>query len=549
MPCALGGAKSLGSDGCWPSPAAGSIAPDFVVAQRLVADRYRLERLLGGGGMATVWAGHDLRLDRPVAIKELSGEGLRQPMALERFDREARAVGRLSHPNVVSVYDVGTQNRQPYLVMELVEGPTVATLLADGPLPVADVLAMASQICDGLAAAHAAGIIHRDIKPANLIVTAAGEVKICDFGVARMLDPPGNTSLTGPATAWGSPNYMAPEQINGDPIDRRTDLYALGCTMYAMLTGAPPFTRGGTFGVLHQHITAPPESLRLRRTDVPTLVETLVCDLLAKTLEQRPSDARAVRARIAAAQADLALAGARAVLLRSVSPQSAATPTPQAVVPIHEPRLSPNTGSRTSTPKRRRRTVVALAAAAIAVAGAATIVPMLQTETVRAAGPSEPSTSTATSPAAAAVAPPIPARSSGTSPSAAPPPSTRGRAAHTATPTRPPPRTAAVLDPITALRQTISQQVTDGSLKVDAATDLNHMVDDLAKTIATGNTGEVTNKIKALRAKLTTLKKGRQLSDTGYRALNIAVDQVAADQPQPSKTPAPPPPPPPSPHQ
>jgi len=123
--------------------------------------------------------------------------------------------------------------------------------------------------------------------------------------------------------------------------------------------------------------------------------------------------------------------------------------------------------------------------------------------------------------------------------------STRGRAAHTATPTRPPPSTAPVTDPITALRQAISQQVTAGSLKADAATDLNHMVDDLAKTIATGNTGEVTNKIKALRAKLTTLNKGHQLSDTGYRALNTAVDQVAADQPQPSKAP---PPPPPSPH-
>jgi serine/threonine-protein kinase len=132
--------------------------------------------------------------------------------------------------------------------------------------------------------------------------------------------------------------------------------------------------------------------------------------------------------------------------------------------------------------------------------------------------------------------------------SAVPPSSTRSRAAQTATPTRPPPRTAPVIDPITALRQTISQQVTTGNLKADAATELNHMVDDLVKTIATGNTADVMNKIKALRAKLTTLNKGGQLSDTGYRALSTAVDQVAADQPQTSKAPAPPPPPPPSPH-
>lgn len=520
---------------------------ESVAADRLLGGRYRVERLLGGGGMATVWRGRDLRLDRPVAIKELSGEGLRQPMALERFDREARAVGRLSHPNVVSVYDVGTHDGQPYLVMELVEGPTVATLLADGPLPVADVLAMGSQVCDGLAAAHAAGIIHRDIKPANLIVTPGSVVKICDFGVARLLDPSANTNLTGPATAWGSPNYMAPEQINGGPIDRRTDLYALGCTMYAMLTGAPPFTTGGTFGVLHEHMTKPPESLRLRRTEVPPQVEALVHDLLAKTPDERPSDARVVRARIVAAQADLALASARAVLLRTAAPPAAAAPATQATVSSEEPPAGPNTGSQTPTTKSRRRTIAAVAAATIAVAAATTLLPMLRTETGRVAGLwTEPSTPAATSPAAAAVAPPTPARSLGTSPSgtspsgmspsatpqSATPPSAapRTRATHTATPTSPPPPRT---DPITALRQTIGQQVTAGSLKADAANDLNHMVDDLAHTVATGNTGDVTNKIKALRAKLTTLNKEGKLSDDGYRALNTAVDQIAADQGQP----------------
>ena len=251
--------------------------------------------------------------------RQLSGEGLRQPMALQRFDREARAVGRLSHPNVVSVYDVGTQDGQPYLVMELVEGPTVATLLADGPLPVADVLAMGSQVCDGLAAAHAAGIIHRDIKPANLIVTPSGVVKICDFGVARLLDPSANPNLTGPAIAWGSPNYMAPEQINGGPIDRRTDLYALGCTMYAMLTGAPPFTGGGTFDILHQHLTSHRSRCACADPRCHRRWRRWSRDLLAKTPDERPSDARVVRARIVAAQADLALAGARAVLLRSAA--------------------------------------------------------------------------------------------------------------------------------------------------------------------------------------------------------------------------------------
>jgi eukaryotic-like serine/threonine-protein kinase len=519
--------------------------PEFVVAHRLFGDRYRLDRFLGGGGMATVWGGRDLRLDRPIAIKELSGEGLRQPMALERFDREARAVGRLSHPNVVSVYDVGTQDGLPFLVLELVEGPTVATLLANGPLPVADVLAMGSQVCDGLAAAHAAGIIHRDIKPANLIVTPSGVVKICDFGVARLLDSSGNTNLTGPATAWGSPNYMAPEQINGGLIDLRTDLYALGCTLYAMLTGAPPFTGDGTFAVLQQHVTRPPASLRLRRTDVPMQVEALVCDLLAKTPEERPSDARVVRARIAAAQADLALAAARAVLLRSAAPAAGATPA-QATISIDKPQPGKNAASRAPTSRCRRRNTVALAGAAVVMAVAATMVPIFWAETGRVAGPATgPIASATTSAATAAVAAPTPAQSLSASPSARTGAAHIATATHTASPTPPPPRT----DPITALRQAIAEQVTAGSLNVAAATDLNHMVDDLAHTIATGNTTDVTNKIKALRAKLTTLNKERKLSDPGYRVLNTAVDQVAADQPQPSSPAAPPPPPPPSPHQ
>jgi eukaryotic-like serine/threonine-protein kinase len=508
------------------APAAvGSPVRESVAPERLLDGRYRIERLLGNGGMAAVWRGRDLRLDRPVAIKELVGEGLRQPMALERFDREARAVGRLSHPNVVSVYDVGTQDGRPYLVMELVDGPTVATLLAGGPLPIADVLTVGSQVSDGLAAAHAAGIIHRDIKPSNLIVTPGGVVKICDFGVARLLDPSASANLTGPATAWGSPHYMAPEQISGGPLDRRADLYALGCTMYAMLTGTPPFTADGPFGVLHQHITQPPESVRLRRPEVPLQVEALVADLLAKRPDERPFDARVVRERIVTARADPAVAAARSVQLRSAAPPVGAAPAAQATLPVtEEPPAGLKTGSGTPTTKRRRWAITAVAAAAITVAGAAIVLAMLRTET----GPvarvwTGPSASPVTSPAPAAVASPTLARSTGTAPPDTPP---RSRTAHSATTTRPPTRA----DPITGLRQAIGQQVTAGSLKADTANDLYHMVNDLAKTIATGNTDEVANKIKALRAKLTTLNREGKLSDDGYRVLNTAVNQVAADQ-------------------
>ncbi len=475
--------------------------------------------------MAAVWRGRDLRLDRPVAIKQLSGEALGQPMALQRFDREARAVGRLSHPNVVSLHDAGTQDGQPYLVMELVDGPTVATLLNDGPLSVGDVLAMASQVCDGLDAAHAAGIIHRDIKPSNLIVTHGGVVKICDFGVARLLDPSTNANLTGPATVWGSPKYMAPEQINGGPVDRRTDLYALGCTIYAMLTGAPPFTAEESLEILQQHISQPPESLRLLRPEVPLQLEALVADLLAKALDERPPSARVAHARIVAAQAEPELARTRPAMVRSALLPAGAALATSATVHIGEPPAGPSTtGSRTPTTRRRWWRIAAVAAVAVATAGATMVLSMLRTETGSVARLSTaPSASSAANPAPTAVASPTHARSIGTAPSPKPP---HTRAAHPATTTKPPPPT----DPITTLRQAITRQVTAGSLKADTANDLNHMVDDLAKTIATGNTGEVTNKIKALRAKLTTLNKEGKLSADGYAVLNTAVDLVAADQ-------------------
>ena len=184
-----------------------------------VGGRYRVERLLGSGGMAAVWLGRDLLLDRPVAIKRLAGAGLTEPMAAERFEQEARSVAQLAHPNVVAVHDFGTDNGAPYLIMELVDGVTVAAMLADGPLTIAQAAAIAAQTCDGLAAAHGAGVVHRDIKPANLLVTAGGVVKICDFGIAKMLGVAGQASLTGETDAMGTASYMAPERVDDQPID------------------------------------------------------------------------------------------------------------------------------------------------------------------------------------------------------------------------------------------------------------------------------------------------------------------------------------------
>jgi serine/threonine-protein kinase len=421
------------------------------------------------------------------------------------------------------VFDVGTQGGRPYLVMELVEGATVATLLADGPLPVADVLAIGSQVCDGLAAAHAAGIVHRDIKPANLIVGPSGVVKICDFGVARLLDQGGNPSLTAPATAWGSPSYMSPEQINAEPVDARTDLYALGCAMYAMLTGAPPFTAGGSLDIVRQHVAQPPEPLRSRRPEVPPQVEALVADLLAKQPKDRPPDAATVRTRIAAALDDPAVATApHGLMLRSAAVSRAVatiTATRDADIPGDALNLVSGRPARS-----RLLAIAAVAAMALsAVSLAIAVAPMLRTASAGTATHWNGSTAAAaTSPAPVAAAP-LATGSSAARPSARPSPASA--APSNATSTSPSPT-----DPIVALRQAIAQQVTTGGLKADAAPDLNHSVDDLAHAIATGPAGAVATKITELRGKLTALNKGGKLTADGYRILNSALDQVAASQ-------------------
>ena len=223
---------------------------------QLISGRYRLQAVLGRGGMATVWRGVDERLGRRVAVKLLDGADTADPAMLQRFDREARTAGGLTHPNIVAVYDVGSDNGAPYLVMELIDGTTLATLLVRGPLPIDQAVDVARQICDALAVAHAQGVVHRDIKPANILITTTGTVKVCDFGIARLTHQQ-QTDLTAPHTAIGTSAYMAPEQASGGAVDGRTDLYALGCVLYAMLTGQPPFTGDNPLTVMWQHQQQP----------------------------------------------------------------------------------------------------------------------------------------------------------------------------------------------------------------------------------------------------------------------------------------------------
>ncbi|WP_405797289.1 protein kinase domain-containing protein [Streptomyces sp. NBC_01506] len=272
---------------------------------RLLSGRYELGELLGAGGMGEVWRARDRELGREVAVKLLlgpGGDGDREERPerreqLARFRREARAVASLDSPHIVAVHDHGTDGGSPYLVMALVDGRTLHEVLAEsGRAAVADALGWAVDVCRGLEVAHAAGIVHRDIKPANIMVTGEGVAKVVDFGIAkyteaRSSDP--QLTQTGQAP-FGSVLYMAPERFQQRDGDGRTDLYALGCVLYELLVGRPPFV-GHAAGIMYNHLNDEPLRPSRARAELGPDMDRLILSLMAKDPDDRPSDARAAR--------------------------------------------------------------------------------------------------------------------------------------------------------------------------------------------------------------------------------------------------------------
>jgi len=229
--------------------------------------RYRIEEHLGGGGMGVVYRARDLDLSRPVALKFLPPHLAAHPEAEERFVREARAAAALDHSNIATVHEIGeTEGGRRFIAMSYYDGETLKETLKDGLLPVEDVLDYAEQIAEGLARAHEAGIAHRDVKPANVMVTEGGAVKLVDFGLAQVT---GQSRLTDPGRRVGTAAYMSPEQAEGDEIDARTDLWALGVVLYEMLAGERPFEGERETAVLHAILHEEPAPVGTRRSKVP----------------------------------------------------------------------------------------------------------------------------------------------------------------------------------------------------------------------------------------------------------------------------------------
>ncbi|MGI9054106.1 MAG: serine/threonine-protein kinase [Ilumatobacteraceae bacterium] len=286
----------------------------------VIASRYVLGDLLGAGGMAKVVRGQDIRLDRPVAIKLVPADAI-DPVGRERFRREARSSAGFAHHNAVTAYDAGESDGYLYLVMELVDGQSLAHLLhTRGQLSLDEALSIADSVLAALGAAHAAGIIHRDVKPGNVLLAENGTVKLGDFGIARRLDDL-TSDLTGTGRFIGTPKYLAPEQLAGEPATAPTDLYAAGVVLYEMLAGTPPFDAPTPMAVAMAHQHAPVPDVRTMRPDVPAHVAAAIATAMAKDAAARFATAdamrRALRQPVAPAvvlPATAVLAGAPAVV-------------------------------------------------------------------------------------------------------------------------------------------------------------------------------------------------------------------------------------------
>ncbi|MBV8583799.1 MAG: Stk1 family PASTA domain-containing Ser/Thr kinase [Candidatus Eremiobacteraeota bacterium] len=258
-----------------------------MIDERVFNNRYRLDRKLGEGGMATVFCGTDIVLRRRVAIKVLRAQYAADEEFVRRFYQEAESAARLSHPNIVNTYDVGREGNTYFIVMELVDGPSLAEIIsADGKIPEPVAIDYATQIASGLAYAHRVGLLHRDIKPANVLVTKDDVVKLSDFGIARAVSQQTMT-LTKPGLVMGSVYYMPPEQALGTDLHEASDLYSIGVVLYQMLTGTLPFTGESPVSVALKHVHDPVPSINGKEYGVSPALAAIVNRLLQKKPENR----------------------------------------------------------------------------------------------------------------------------------------------------------------------------------------------------------------------------------------------------------------------
>src|SRR5262245_6022647 len=267
---------------------------------------FRITEKIGAGGMGVVYKAFDTRLDRPVALKFLSDNLTRDSQALERFRREARAASALNHPNICTIYDIGEQDGRAFIAMEFIDGETLRNQIYGKVLPLEQILKLGMQIAEALDAAHSEGIIHRDIKPANIFVTKRGQSKVLDFGLAKLVpkgigkdandpdaDVPDASSIAGIIS--GTPAYMSPEQVRGDNLDPRTDIFSLGLILYEMATGRQAFGAATPGMIIEAVLTRSPVPPRSINPEIPPRLEEIINKALHKNREERYQHAADIR--------------------------------------------------------------------------------------------------------------------------------------------------------------------------------------------------------------------------------------------------------------
>jgi serine/threonine protein kinase len=315
--------------------------------QKILNDRYELEQKIGEGGMARVYRGRDLRLNRQVAIKVLHSHYASDTNFLQRFHHEAQAAANLRHPNIVDVYDVGQDADTHYIVMEYVAGSDLkALLMRSGALPIEQAVYVGECAANGLDAAHRIGMVHRDIKPQNIIVGEQGQVKITDFGIAKSSL---STALTETGVTFGTADYISPEQARGQPATPRSDIYSLGVTLYETLTNRLPFSGDSSIAVAMQHVSADPPPPRMYNPRIPPQLESLVLRALSKEPDGRPTTARDF-ARQLGSYRDI---GDQATVVGPPRPRPAQPPGPRPVPPPARPISTGPTSPRPVLPPAR----------------------------------------------------------------------------------------------------------------------------------------------------------------------------------------------------
>jgi serine/threonine protein kinase len=466
-----------------------------------LAGRYRIEELLGTGGMAQVYRGTDTVLSRPVAIKVLSAEYVRDPAFVERFRREAQAAARLNHPAVVSVYDTGSDDGIHFIVMEFVSGRTLADVLAaEGPLPPERAAAITARVAEALSFAHDAGLVHRDVKPANVMVTDRGDVKVMDFGIARAAS---GQTITGTTSVLGTASYLSPEQAQGYRVDPRSDVYSLGVVLYELLTGQVPFTGPSAVAVAYKHVSEDPVPPSEIRSGIPPTLEAIAMRAMAKDPSHRYQSAQRM-------QADLEAVASGA------EPRSVAAADTQRL--DHERTMAlPAATPPPSRPRRRGAWIVALAAVAVVAIAALILLAFLGNEGLR------------------------PRHSTGLSPSHAPQP-TSPRAVTsppaTSSPSPPPPAGPSVQGAAGNLAGVLAQGVSAREIRNNQARDLLHRAADAIKAYGDGKLDDALKKLDDLQGKVDEAVQHGDIRSASYAAqLKGAIQALAAAmqaQPTPS---------------